>query len=100
MMEALPEVPANWREQPKSAKRQLLELRVRHLKQLRAARTVLRLMSYGREYITGEHSEKILAWLDLIPELPLARSSFGVTAATADRQLTSQLVRMHRRPQR
>jgi hypothetical protein len=50
--------------------RELQRLRFEHIRQLRGAKTVLNLIAYGREYLKDEGDEKIIAWLDLIPELP------------------------------
>jgi hypothetical protein len=63
-------VPANWRDLPVSLQRELQRLRFEHIRQLREAKTVLNLIAYGREYLKDEGDEKIIAWLDLIPELP------------------------------
>ena len=70
LMASLPELPAGWRELPMESRRQLLKPIMRSLRPLRDAKGILGLMAYGREYIRGEWSEAILAWLDMNPELP------------------------------
>jgi hypothetical protein len=70
LMASLPELPADWRELPMESRRQLLRPWLRNVRPLRDAKGILGLMAYSREYIRGERSEEILAWLDMIPELP------------------------------